>query len=167
LISFKAIFPSVWVVRGCQRETGARGRVLRNVNINLLRREAGWVVVDVLYFHLDHANFFVVCKHLHGELAPGVPLAQGFPVDPLLGVEETALGHPKVGLLALLPQLKSCILGNVSYHALNLLLWYGVVQVFQSQGLRPQEQERKDGVIHPFQRGLSNGYPMRFTLQTC
>uniref|UniRef100_A0AAQ4R3A4 Uncharacterized protein n=1 Tax=Gasterosteus aculeatus aculeatus TaxID=481459 RepID=A0AAQ4R3A4_GASAC len=87
--------------------------VFRNVNIDLIRGKVGRVVVNVLNIYFDHADLLVVGEHLHGELALWVPLTQGFPVDALLRVQQSALGvhvdemrsrvlqHPEVGFLTL------------------------------------------------------------------
>ncbi|KAJ0001671.1 hypothetical protein NQD34_001467, partial [Periophthalmus magnuspinnatus] len=85
--------------------------VFRNININLIRGKSWGVVVDVLNIYFDHTYLFVICKHLHGQLALGIPLAQCLSVDALLCVEQSTLRvhvdemrcrvlqHPKVGFL--------------------------------------------------------------------
>uniref|UniRef100_A0A3P8UCC9 Uncharacterized protein n=1 Tax=Cynoglossus semilaevis TaxID=244447 RepID=A0A3P8UCC9_CYNSE len=145
LIGFQAIFSYIWVMCAGQGKARSWHSVFRDVDIYLIRRESGGVVIDVLNIYFDHADFFVIGKHLHGELALGAFLAQCFPVNSLLGVEQTTLGvhHPKVGFLTLssltgLLKSESGIFGYVPNHCpWTLFLRDRVIQVFQSQGLSP------------------------------
>uniref|UniRef100_A0A3P9B3B5 Uncharacterized protein n=1 Tax=Maylandia zebra TaxID=106582 RepID=A0A3P9B3B5_9CICH len=126
LIGFQAVFPCIWVMCAGQGKA------------------CPWdFVIDVLNIYLDH-------------LALGVSLTQCFPVDALFRIQQSALWvhHSEVGFLTLssLPSLfnsKSGIFGNVPNHCTRtLLLWDRVIQVFQCQGLSPQEQEKENRKIH-------------------
>uniref|UniRef100_A0A3B4ZYY4 Uncharacterized protein n=1 Tax=Stegastes partitus TaxID=144197 RepID=A0A3B4ZYY4_9TELE len=139
LIGFQAIFPCIWVMRTGQGKA------------------CSWhFVINVLNVYFDHAYLLVIGKHFHGELALGVSLTQCFPVNALLCVQQSALGvhDPEVGFLTLssLPSLfesKSGIFGNVPNHRpWTLFLRDRVIQVFQCQGLSPQEQEKENRKIH-------------------
>uniref|UniRef100_A0A8C8GFI2 Uncharacterized protein n=1 Tax=Oncorhynchus tshawytscha TaxID=74940 RepID=A0A8C8GFI2_ONCTS len=138
---------SVRVMSASKREAGARGCVLRNVNINLIGRERGRVVVDVDYIYLNHADLFVVSKYLHGELTFGVPPTQCFPVNALLGIEQPALrvhiDEMRFFPLSSLPETEFSIFSDVAYNRSRSLLFVnGIIQVFQSQGLSPKEKEK-------------------------
>uniref|UniRef100_A0A3Q3F6Y6 Uncharacterized protein n=1 Tax=Labrus bergylta TaxID=56723 RepID=A0A3Q3F6Y6_9LABR len=138
LIRFQTVFSCIWVMRTGQGKA------------------CPWhFVINVLNIYFDHAYLLVIGKHLHGKLALGVSLTQGFPVDALLCVQQSALGvyvnemrsgvfqHPEVGFFTLscLPNLfqsKSGIFGNVPNHCPRaLFLRDRIIQVFQCQGLSP------------------------------
>uniref|UniRef100_A0A3Q2YK57 Uncharacterized protein n=1 Tax=Hippocampus comes TaxID=109280 RepID=A0A3Q2YK57_HIPCM len=143
LIGFQSIFPRIWIMRTGQRKTRPWNCIFRYVNINLIRRENGRVVINVLDVYFNHADLLVVGKHFHRELALGVSLAQRFSVNALLCMRCRILQHPEVGFLSLpsrpsLLQSKSGIFGNVSNDSSRtLFLWDRVSQVFQCQGLSP------------------------------
>uniref|UniRef100_A0A3Q4BRN2 Uncharacterized protein n=1 Tax=Mola mola TaxID=94237 RepID=A0A3Q4BRN2_MOLML len=126
LIGFQAVFPCICVM--CAGQGKARP----------------WnFVVNILNINFDHADLFVIGKYFHGELALGVPLTQCFPVDALLCVQQSALGHPEVGFLTLsslssLLRSESGIFGNVPNHCpWTLFLRDRVIQVFQCEGISP------------------------------
>uniref|UniRef100_A0A671DQE8 Uncharacterized protein n=1 Tax=Rhinolophus ferrumequinum TaxID=59479 RepID=A0A671DQE8_RHIFE len=160
-IGAEPILAGVGVVGTGEREAGARGRVLGDVHLNLVRGEGGCIVVDVLDLHLDHADLLVVGEHLEGQLALGIVAAQGLAVDALLGVKESAvyvhvqqvrrgvlqhsvatgLAAPAATAASLCgrkPGLQSSILSDVADHRAGpLLLRHRVVEVFERQGRSP------------------------------
>lgn len=170
-IGAEPVLARVGVVRAGEGEAGAGGRVLRDVHLDLVGREGGRIVVDVLDLHLDHADLLVVGEHLEGQLALGVVAAQGLAVDALLGVEEPAvrvhvqqvrrrvLQHPVAAGLAAPaaaalcgrnPRLQPRIFADVADHRAGpLLLRHGVVQVFERQGRGPEQKTATDGKVHP------------------
>ncbi|MFT7818001.1 hypothetical protein AGIG_G23950 [Arapaima gigas] len=155
LVALQPVLPRVWVMCACEWEACPWRCVLSNINVNLLGREAGRVVVDVLHLHLYHADLLVVGKHLHGKLALRILPAHGLPVNPLLGVQQSALWihiykmggrvlqNPKVGFLAPFPRSNSGIFGNVPNNsARTLLLRNRIIQVFQGEGLSPKQKKK-------------------------
>uniref|UniRef100_A0A452IHA5 Uncharacterized protein n=1 Tax=Gopherus agassizii TaxID=38772 RepID=A0A452IHA5_9SAUR len=180
-VSAQPVVAGVRVVGAGEGEAGARRRVLRDVHVHLVGGEGGRVVVQVLDLHLDHADLLVVGEDLERELALGAAPAQRLAVDALLGVEQPALavhvqqvrrrvlqhaesgfGPPAPGILADVPD----------HRARPLLLRHRVIQVLQSQGRSPAEEEATNGKVHPRARGWlqlrqHQGGPCPFFLLRC
>uniref|UniRef100_A0A8C0QM91 Uncharacterized protein n=1 Tax=Chelonoidis abingdonii TaxID=106734 RepID=A0A8C0QM91_CHEAB len=177
-VSAQPVVAGVRVVGAGEREAGARRRVLRDVHVHLVGGEGGRVVVQVLDLHLDHADLLVVGEDLERELALGAAPAQRLAVDALLGVEQPALavhvqqvrrrvlqhaesgfGPPAASPLRrrrrpARPRLQPGIPADVPDHrARPLLLRHRVIQVLQSQGRSPAEEEATNGKVHPRARG--------------
>uniref|UniRef100_A0A8C8S080 Uncharacterized protein n=1 Tax=Pelusios castaneus TaxID=367368 RepID=A0A8C8S080_9SAUR len=172
-VSAQPVVAGVRVVGAGEREARARRGVLRDVHVHLVGGEGGRVVVQVLDLHLDHADLLVVGEDLERQLALGAAAAERLAVDALLGVEqpvlavhvqqvrrrvlqhaEGRLGAPAAAPLrrwrrpAARPQ--PGIPPDVADHrARPLLLRHRVVQVLQSQGGSPAEEEATNGKVHP------------------
>uniref|UniRef100_A0A3Q3XP54 Uncharacterized protein n=1 Tax=Mola mola TaxID=94237 RepID=A0A3Q3XP54_MOLML len=114
------------------------------------QREAGpSVVIYVLYVNLNHADFLVIGKHLHGELTLWVaPSTLGVNIHQM---RCRILQHSEVGFL---PSLCGPISGIFCYIAYNsagsLLLRNGIIEIFQCQGFNPQQKENGYRETHPF-----------------
>uniref|UniRef100_A0A3Q2XPT6 Uncharacterized protein n=1 Tax=Hippocampus comes TaxID=109280 RepID=A0A3Q2XPT6_HIPCM len=147
----------VWIACPLQGKPGPGGRVFRDLDVNVARREPGRVVVQILDFDFDDANLHRVGHHLKRNNALGVLAAHYIPVDLHLRGKNPGraefhparlrIGNdPQVGRLRRdLESLFECVLCHVPNHRAGLhLLIYSIFEVNDSLGADPKQEQQRN-----------------------
>uniref|UniRef100_A0A8C9V184 Uncharacterized protein n=1 Tax=Scleropages formosus TaxID=113540 RepID=A0A8C9V184_SCLFO len=156
LVGLHAEGARIRVAGRLQGEARARGRVLRDLHVDVVGGEAGRVVVQVLDLDLDHADLHGVGHHLQRYDALGGLPARGVPVDLLLGDEQPRradvhpvrlrVGDDPQGRLSGVHHEASVlgVLGHVrDDRARSLLLVHGVLEVDHGVDPTPAQQSHQ------------------------